>query len=133
MSRGHPPDVFANKRYYDNESEMDHDRRETLPSDAGAPGERYYDHPGAYDAYGKRVVSLPYIPSHPTSAQKRDADTDSEADAYGPRYPPSAEYLPSRMHSDDYAAPTVTEFHSGPVREPYAAWTAERQIPLSKE
>jgi len=37
------------------------------------------------------------------------------------------------MHADDYATQAGTEFHSGPVREPYAAWTAERQIPLSKE
>ncbi|KAF8501971.1 1,3-beta-glucan synthase subunit FKS1, domain-1-domain-containing protein [Gautieria morchelliformis] len=28
---------------------------------------------------------------------------------------------------------TATDFHSSPTREPYAAWTAERQIPLSKE
>ncbi|KAF8496308.1 1,3-beta-glucan synthase [Gautieria morchelliformis] len=109
MSRG--PDPFANKRYYD-ESDMDnaYDRRDTVHSDGSAPGERYYDNQGTYDTY----------------PHKRDGDTDSEAEAYGPRYAPSAEYL------HDYT-PTATDFHSSPTREPYAAWTAERQIPLSKE
>jgi hypothetical protein len=64
-----------------------------------------------------------------TSAHKRDGNTDSEADAYGARYAPSTEY-PAQS---DYATQTATDFHNGPTREPYAAWTVDRQIPLSKE
>lgn len=94
----------------DNESEMDtaYHRGDTSQSESGV-------HPGAY----------------PTSAQQRDGDIDPEAEAYGPRYTPSAEHLPSPMHTDDYVS--RTELNSDPLREPYVAWTAEHQIPLSEQ
>lgn len=59
-------------------------------------------------------------------------DTDSDVDAYVGRYAPSAEsFGPSRMGMSESSAP---EYVGPPgAQEPYPAWTAERQIPLSKE
>ena len=62
-------------------------------------------------------------------------DTDSDVDAYNPRYAPSAEsFGPSRMGYTDSSAPTLADYAGPPgAQEPYPAWTVERQIPLSKE
>lgn len=65
-------------------------------------------------------------------------DTDSDPDVYGQRPAPSSESLGappgSRMGYPDSSTPTFNEY-SGPAgsREAYPAWSAERQIPLSKE
>lgn len=60
-SSGGDHDPFNNTpgdpRYYDNDSERDYGRRDTYGSDSGSHGmnddERYYDHNGAYDPYGR--------------------------------------------------------------------------------
>jgi hypothetical protein len=65
-------------------------------------------------------------------------DTDSDPDVYGQRPAPSSESLGpppgSRMGYPESSTPTFNEY-SGPAgsREAYPAWSAERQIPLSKE
>lgn len=66
---------------------------------------------------------------------RQDGDTDSEVDVYGHRYEPSAESLmnTSRNGLTDSTAPTYTEYGTTSVREPYPAWSADRNIPLSKE
>jgi hypothetical protein len=71
-----------------------------------------------------------YLSFH--SAQQ---DTDSEADVYGRGYTQSAESLgQSRMGPSESSATAFAEYTaSSGAREPYPAWTVERQIPLSKE
>ncbi|EIN14554.1 1,3-beta-glucan synthase [Punctularia strigosozonata HHB-11173 SS5] len=108
-------------RYYDNDSDqLDQPlRRDTLGSDSSngpADAERYYDHHGAYDPYSQQ-------------------DTDSDYDVNGPHYVPSAESLgpPQRMGISESSTPTFVDYGPTNGREPYPAWTAERQIPLSKE
>lgn len=65
-------------------------------------------------------------------------DTDSDPDVYGQRPAPSSESLGpppgSRMGYPESSTPTFNEY-TGPAgaREAYPAWSAERQIPLSKE
>lgn len=79
----------------------------------------------------QRVLFL----SLPTHTLLDHPDTDSDVDAYGGRYAPSAEsFGPSRMGYTESSAPTLAEY-GGPLGtlEPYPAWTVERQIPLSKE
>ncbi|KAA1471980.1 1-3-beta-glucan synthase [Dentipellis sp. KUC8613] len=104
-----------NQRYYDNESDP-YGRRDTYGSDSSAAGlndgDRYYDQP---DPYGQ-------------------PDTDSDHDVYGQRYAPSAESLGGRMGTES-SAPTFADFGAAQygVREPYPAWSTDRQIPLSKE
>ena len=69
-------------------------------------------------------------------ASPRHDDTDSELDVYGHRYEPSAESLmPGGSRVGLSETPTLSEYPTGPtaVREPYPAWSAERNIPLSKE
>jgi hypothetical protein len=63
-------------------------------------------------------------------------DTDSDFDVYGQKYAPSADSLggPSRMQADSGAPTYVDGFGgSGGHREHYPAWSADRQVPLSKE
>ena len=73
--------------------------------------------------------------SHPSIALQ---DTDSDPEVYGQRPAPSSESLGpppgSRMGYSDSSTPTFMEY-GGPAgaREAYPAWSAERQIPLSKE
>jgi hypothetical protein len=65
-------------------------------------------------------------------------DTDSDPEVYGQRPAPSSESLGpppgSRMGYSDSSTPTFMDY-GGPAgaREAYPAWSAERQIPLSKE
>ncbi|KAG2159276.1 glycosyltransferase family 48 protein [Suillus bovinus] len=109
--------------YSDNDSDNvdPYGRRDTYASDSSNNGlndaERYYDHNGNYDPYAQ-------------------PDTDSDVDIYGQRYPPaSSESLgPSRIGVSDSNATTWAEYAGPPgAREAYPAWSAERQIPLSKE
>ena len=70
--------------------------------------------------------------SHAPLAQQ---DTDSDVDVYGRGYAPSAESLgQSRMGPSESSATAFVEYvpPSG-AKDQYAAWTTERQIPLSKE
>ncbi|KAK0205217.1 1,3-beta-glucan synthase [Desarmillaria ectypa] len=109
----HQNDPFSppQRRYYDNDSE-DYGRRDTYASDNSNTG--FYDQNGAYD---------PYPPQ----------DTDSDGDAYGPRYAPSAESLGvPRMGNSESSTPTFVDYGQG-GRDAYPAWSSERQIPLSKE
>lgn len=109
--------------YSDNDSDNvgPYSRRDTYASDSSNNGlndtERYYDHNGNYDPYAQ-------------------PDTDSDVDIYGQRYPPaSSESLgPSRIGMSDSNATAWAEYAGPPgAREAYPAWSAERQIPLSKE
>lgn len=64
-------------------------------------------------------------------------DTDSDPDVYGQRPVPSSESLgppPGSRMGYDSSTPTFMEYN-GPAgaREAYPAWSADRQIPLSKE
>ncbi|KAG1733326.1 hypothetical protein EDB19DRAFT_1228542, partial [Suillus lakei] len=113
------------RRYVYNDNDSDnvdpYGRRDTYASDSSNNGlndtERYYDHNGNYDPYAQ-------------------PDTDSDVDIYGQRYPPaSSESLgPSRMGMSDSNATAWAEYAGPPgAREAYPAWSAERQIPLSKE
>ncbi|KAG9047856.1 1,3-beta-D-glucan synthase [Tulasnella sp. UAMH 9824] len=63
-----------------------------------------------------------------------DAES-TENDVYGNSYPPSSESLPqgSRGGHSDYSTAQYGDYGPSGSREPYPAWTAERQIPLSKE
>ncbi|KAG8936339.1 1,3-beta-D-glucan synthase [Tulasnella sp. 419] len=95
------------QQYYDDGSDMgDH-----------SESRHYHDGQGMYDPYGRR-----------------DTDTESELDVYGNRYTPSTESLnigpglPS-----DGSTPTFHDYGPTGSHEPYPAWSAERQIPLSKE
>ncbi|KAI0767675.1 1,3-beta-glucan synthase [Fomes fomentarius] len=117
----HMPDPHAMpepQRYYDNDSEhLDrYDRnRDTYGSDGSNGDEdRYYEERGGYDY------------PHP--------DTDSDLDVYGQKYVPSQESLgPPRMGISESSTPTFIDHNGVSVREPYPAWSVERQIPLSKE
>ena len=62
-------------------------------------------------------------------------DTDSDMDVYGQKYVPSTESLgPPRMGISESSTPTFFDHNGVPtIREPYPAWSSERQIPLSKE
>jgi 1,3-beta-glucan synthase len=62
-------------------------------------------------------------------------DTDSEADVYNSnRFAPSTESLGAPRMGTESSTPTFVDY-SGPsgAREAYPAWSAERQIPISKE
>lgn len=132
----HPVQMPDPARYYDNDSEhLDrYDRhRDTYGSDgSNADDDRYYEHGGVYD-YGLFLSShaSTVFFSLPLAAQP---DTDSDLDVYGQKYVPSQESLggPPRMGISESSTPTFVD-HTGAVREPYPAWSAERQIPLSKE
>ncbi|KAF8119311.1 glycosyltransferase family 48 protein [Boletus edulis] len=118
------PSAAHGRRYVYSDNDSDnvdtYGRRETYASDSSNNGlndtERYYDHNGAYDPYAQQ-------------------DTDSDVDVYGRGYPPSAESLgQSRMGpSDSSATAFVDNVPQSGQRDQYAAWTTERQIPLSKE
>ncbi|KAF9011974.1 1,3-beta-glucan synthase [Cyathus striatus] len=116
-------DPFANsRRYYDNESDnnVDYTRRETYASDGSQLGAGDYDPNGNYD--------------YPLQ------DTDSDGDPYAPqRQAPSTESLGPPMGGrpgySDTSTPTFVDYTTGTTgaRDAYPAWSAERQIPLSKE
>ena len=59
-------------------------------------------------------------------------DTDSDVDVYGQKFPPSSESLAPPRVISEASTPTFVDSAAG-NREPYPAWGAERQIPLSKE
>lgn len=125
----------------DSDSVDPHGRRDTYASDSSNNGlndaDRYYDHNGSYDPYG--VWSVCCAPIHILTHTcvydfPAQPDTDSDVDLYGQRYPPSSESLGPRMGMSDSNATAYAEYAGPPgAREPYPAWTAERQIPLSKE
>ena len=141
----HSTDPFNSqgKRYYDNES--DHvefggrrDYRETYTSDASHLAGNDYDNNGNYE-YGACLLIfpfcfLPWFTPFPLAPQ----DTDSDPEVYGQRPAPSTESLGpppgSRMGHSESSTPTFMDY-GGPAgaREAYPAWSAERQIPLSKE
>ncbi|KAJ8469972.1 hypothetical protein ONZ51_g8642 [Trametes cubensis] len=118
-----PHDPFSNvhmpepHRYYDHDDEHidQYGRRDTYGSDgSNVDDDRYYEHGGGYD-YGQ-------------------PDTDSDVDVYGQKYVPSQESLgPPRMGISESSTPTFLDHNGVSVREPYPAWSSERQIPLSKE
>ncbi|KAG8834634.1 1,3-beta-D-glucan synthase [Serendipita sp. 399] len=124
MSRGpqHPyQDPFSTPTAHprlDSESDMEHyDRRDTYQSENSAAGAAYDNQ--NYDPYSHR---------------RGDTDTESEQDGYNRHYAPSAESLNPGFRSglSDISNPTI-DYGAAGIREPYPAWTSERQIPLSKE
>ncbi|THG95112.1 hypothetical protein EW026_g6480 [Hermanssonia centrifuga] len=117
FSNSHAP---ADPRFYDNDSDNEYGRnpRDTYGSDSSNinDDERYYEQNGAYDMYGPQP------------------DTDSDVDVYGQRPAPSSESLgPPRMNFSEASTPTYLDSSPSGIREPYPAWTSDRQIPLSKE
>lgn len=138
-----PHDPFSNshvtdQRYYDNDSEnADYNRRDTYASDGSNNGlndDGYYDNSGAYDPYGECVVVGP-LHTNFSPVYSAQQDTDSDVDVYGQKYAPSAESLgPPRMGISEASTPTFVDANGPPgTREPYPAWSGDRQIPLSKE
>ncbi|KAJ7242038.1 1,3-beta-glucan synthase [Mycena rebaudengoi] len=111
----HPSDPFssingAGKRYYDNDSDPEYPARRH----SDGPSDRaYYDQQGSYD---------PYAPH----------DNDSDGGVY-PRYTTSAESLNALNAHRTGNTPTSSDFISASSVEAYPAWSADRQIPLSKE
>lgn len=71
----------------------------------------------------------------PLAAHRRqDGDSDSEVDVYGQRYEPSAESLMNgRNGFPESTTPSYTDYGPAGTREQYPAWSADRNIPLSKE
>jgi 1,3-beta-glucan synthase len=123
----------------DSDSVDPHGRRDTYASDSSNnglnDGERYYDHNGNYDPYGLwSIYCVIPILTHLCEFTVQP-DTDSDVDIYGQRYPPaSSESFGPRVGLSDTTATAYAEYAGPPgAREPYPAWTAERQIPLSKE
>ncbi|KAF6751110.1 1,3-beta-glucan synthase [Ephemerocybe angulata] len=120
-SMDHSNDPFTQgRRFYDNESAehvefgRNQDQRGTYASDSSNPAVNEYDTNGNYE--------------YPV------ADTDSDRDVYAERPAPSSESLepPGRpMYDSGMATPTY-DYHI-PPRDAYPAWSADRQIPLSKE
>ncbi|KAL7284815.1 hypothetical protein ACG7TL_002125 [Trametes sanguinea] len=119
-----PHDPFNNVPMPDPHPYYDHDddhidqygRRDTYGSDgSNVDDDRYYEHGGAYD-YAQ-------------------PDTDSDVDVYGQKYVPSTESLggPRRPGISESSTPTLFDHNGVAVREPYPAWSSDRQIPLSKE
>ncbi|KIJ38033.1 glycosyltransferase family 48 protein, partial [Sphaerobolus stellatus SS14] len=91
------------RQYYDDDAEK---RGEPGPGVGG------FIHPGTYDPYGVQ----------------REPDTESEAENGRPT--PTL----SRPFEQEFStAPTMTDFQTARLREPYPAWSNDRQIPLSKE
>lgn len=134
------PSAAIPRRYIYSDNDSDnvdaYGRRDTFTSDSSNHGlndpERYYDQSGGYDPYGGHHVLATVRYSHGFLAQQ---DTDSDVDLYGRGYPPSAESLgPSRVGPSESSTAAYVEYvpPSG-ARDQYAAWTPERQIPLSKE
>lgn len=61
-------------------------------------------------------------------------DTDSDHDAYAPRPEPSQESLPPQSRfAYTTESSTFMDYPPPSLREAYAAWSSDRQIPLSKE
>ena len=79
-------------------------------------------YPGIHSAHGL-----------PTAHRRGDTDTESEQDVYNRNYAPSAESLNPNFRSGVSDISNTYEYGGPGVREPYPAWTSERQIPLSKE
>ena len=66
----------------------------------------------------------------PAGHRRVDTDTESEQDVYPERYTPSESYHPGPQ---SVLSDGTYDYAQASVREPYPAWTSERQIPLSKE
>ncbi|KDQ20392.1 glycosyltransferase family 48 protein [Botryobasidium botryosum FD-172 SS1] len=123
------PSRAHSNHYYDGESDMgdQFERRDTFQSEHSHNGlvhqehdPRYYDHQGPFDPY----------------SQRRDTDTESElGDPYGQTYTPSSDSLmnPPRVAPSEMSSTPFPDYGPSGVREPYPSWSAERQIPLSKE
>ena len=131
----HHPQMPEPVRYYDNDSEHlgRYDRRrDTYASDGSmADDDRYYEHGGGYE-YGEQSVRSSLCPFSLSAAHPDQVDTDSDVDVYGQKYIPSTESLGPPRDSVFPESSTPTYMDQG-VREPYPAWSSERQIPLSKE
>jgi len=141
MDRSNDP-YNQGRRYYDNESAervefgRNREQREAYTSDSSNPAVNELDNHGQYE-YRQWPPCCSFTMSHPdTDACSTIApqDTDSD-DVYAEQRPaPSQESLgpPGRsMYDSGVATPTYD--YNVPPRDAYPAWTAERQIPLSKE
>jgi hypothetical protein len=138
-----------NPFYNPSESDMDHynNPRDVYQSDPNMPGGQYDNQ--NYDPYGMscvffyffyfsfcpRALSIRRNSTALHTAQRRaDTDTESEQDVYNRNYAPSAESLnPGFRSGVSDISNTAADYGAAGVREPYPAWTSERQIPLSKE
>ncbi|KZP02626.1 glycosyltransferase family 48 protein, partial [Athelia psychrophila] len=103
--------------YYDGETESQ-DYRDTRDTYTSESSQGPHDDDGYYD-------DEPY----------NQPENESDRDAYGNQYAPSAEsHAPSRTGFSESSAPTIEDYAGPPgARESYPAWSAHRQIPLSKE
>jgi len=117
MDHSNDPFNSAQRRFYDNESDRvefgRRDRRETYGSDSSNPAVNDYDQHGNYD--------------YPMQ------DTESDRDVYAERPAPSSESLGPTHGRPEYLDPHANYEYNIPPRDAYPAWSADRQIPLSKE
>lgn len=117
----HSNDPFSQgRRFYDNESAehvdfgRNNDQRETYTSDSSNPQVKDYDNGGQYE--------------YP------NADADSDRDVYAERQALSSESLgPQSRPLYESGMQTPNYDYHVPARDAYPAWSADRQIPLSKE
>ncbi|KAI0034779.1 1,3-beta-glucan synthase [Vararia minispora EC-137] len=116
------------------------------PADVNDPfNHGYYDEPEPTDPYRPRhetYASASSYDEHERFYGGEDPythpDTDSDRDVYpNQRFEPeSAESLNGKNVYSDHSSAPFADFGGaqfGGGREPYPAWSAERQIPLSKE
>ena len=136
------------RRFYDTES--DHveyvsrrEYRETYGSDHSNPAVNDYDNIEFREFFFGFFHSCfpPVMPcwfvlySNGSYSTIAHHDTDSDHDAYAPRPEPSQESLPAQSRfAYTTESSTFMDYPSPPsLREAYAAWSSDRQIPLSKE
>lgn len=139
-SMDHSNDPFGQaRRYYDNESAehvefgRNRDQRETYASDSSNPAVNEYDHNGNYD-YRQFIVACPFSCLADRRLTSAVPDTDSDRDVYAERPAPSQESLgPTGRPVFDPGMQTPIYDYNVPPRDAYPAWSADRQIPLSKE
>lgn len=118
---------------FDHDSDMDHggfERRDTFQSEGSNHGlvheghrvdPRYYDNQPQYDPYARRDTDTESELEHPYPAQPYKSSNDSLLNQQRGAAP------------SEVSTPTFNDYAPGAPREPYPAWGADRQIPLSKE
>ncbi|KIJ31382.1 glycosyltransferase family 48 protein, partial [Sphaerobolus stellatus SS14] len=123
------------RQYYDDDAEK---RGEPGPGVGG------FIHPGTYDPYGewilawvwrrwrrwREAISMSGGRRWKLSEFRVQREPDTESEAENGRPTPTL----SRPFEQEFStAPAMTDFQTARLREPYPAWSNDRQIPLSKE
>jgi 1,3-beta-glucan synthase len=134
----HPNDPFstlngAGRRYYDND-ELEFPpgaRRDTYVSETPTdPG--FYDHGSTYDPYGTHPRPSFFLALSNGVSAAHDTDSEYAQRFAASGFATSAESL-NAQRTGQTSTPTFSEYAGGGLPEAYPAWSADRQIPLSKE